>query len=143
MKVYEAMSKNPVTLPPERSVFEAVKSMVFRKIGSILVTERGELRGIITERDILGRVIAEGRNPKITKLKEVMSKPVIYIEDDVDLVEAAELMKKKRIRRLAVLNKDGNLVGIISSNDIAKSLRRSAEELAITYYIMSREKEKK
>lgn len=142
MKVYEAMIRKPVTLPPESTVYEAVKSMVSNNIGSILVTEGDELKGIVTERDVLTRVIAEDKDPTLTKLDEVMSKPVTHIEENEDLVEASELMKKKNIRRLAVLDEDEKLVGIITSNDIARSLRRSAEELAITYFIMSRSKEK-
>lgn len=138
MKIYEAMTENPITLQPESTVFQAVKTMVSRNIGSILVIEKGELKGILTEKDVLSRVLAKELDIKTTKLKDVMSKPVITIEDKVDLVEASELMKKKNIRRLAVLNTDGKLVGIISSDDIARSLRRSAEELAITYHILSR-----
>jgi CBS domain-containing protein len=132
------MTENPITLQPESTVFQAVKTMVSRNIGSILVIEKGELKGILTEKDVLSRVLAKELDIKTTKLKDVMSKPVITIEDKVDLVEASELMKKKNIRRLAVLNTDGKLVGIISSDDIARSLRRSAEELAITYHILSR-----
>lgn len=138
MKVYEAMTRNPETLSPQATIAETVKVMVLRKIGSILVTEEDELKGILTERDILERVIAKERDPKTTRLKDVMTQPVINVEGSAELVEASDLMKKNNIRRLAVLSEEGKLVGIITVDDIARSLRRSAEELALTYYIMAR-----
>ena len=112
--------------------------MVTRNIGSILIQKDKELKGIVTERDVLTRVIAVDKDPKQTTLNEVMSKPVIHTKENWDLIEVSELMKKKNIRRLAVFDKDNNLVGIITSDDIARSLRRSVEELASTYYMMYR-----
>ena len=137
MKVYEAMTKNPVTLSLDSTVFESCEIMISKNIGSVIVTEEGELMGIITMRDILARVIAKDKNPKTTKLRDVMSKPVISIQENADLIDASRLGRKNNIRRLAVLNKKGKLVGIISSDDIASSLQRAAEELAVTYYLIS------
>ncbi len=138
MKVNEAMTKDPETLPSESTTFEAIQNSSMVCFGYMLVADRGKLKGIVTERDILYRVVVKERDPKTTKLKHVMSKPVISIEEDSELLEASELMKKNAIRRLAVVDKKGKLVGVITSEDIARSLRRSAEELAVAYHIMSR-----
>ena len=89
------------------------------------------------------RVVALDKDTKKTKLKDIMSQPVINVEENADLVEASESMRKKNLRRLAVLNKSGKLVGIITADDLARSLRRSAEELALTFHLMSRSKERK
>jgi CBS domain-containing protein len=138
LKVNEAMTKDPGTLPSKSTTFDAIQNSSMVCFGYILVADRGKLKGIVTERDILYRVVVKEMDPKKTRLKDVMSKPVIYIEENAELLEASELMKKNGIRRLAVVDKNGKLVGVITSEDIARSLRRSAEELAVAYHIMSR-----
>jgi CBS domain-containing protein len=138
LKVNEAMTKDPVTLGSAATTFDAIENSSMVCFGYMLVADRGKLKGIVTERDILYRVVAKEMDPKTTKLKNVMSKPVIFIEEDAEVLEASELMKKNGIRRLAVVNRKGKLVGVITSEDIARSLRRSAEELALTYHIMSK-----
>ncbi len=141
MKVFEAMTKKPVSLSLDTFLCDAAMIMQSRRIGSILVIDKGKLEGIVTERDIIGKVLAFCKDPKEIRLRDIMSKPVISIREDEELVAAAELMKKHDIRRLAVINEDEKLVGILCVRDIASSLRRSTEELAITYYLMSRKKE--
>ena len=138
MKVNEAMTKDPAILPSESTTFDAIQNSSMVCFGYMLVADRGKLQGIVTERDILYRVVVKERDPETTKLKQVMSKPVISIEEGAELLAASELMKKNAIRRLAVVDKKGKLVGAVTSEDIARSLRRSAEELALTYHIMSK-----
>ena len=132
------MTKDPETLPSDATTFDAIQNSSMVCFGYMLVADRGTLKGIVTERDILYRVVVKERDPKTTTLKQVMSKPVISIEEDAELLAASEAMKKNAIRRLAVVDKNGTLVGVITSEDIARSLRRSAEELAVTYHIMSK-----
>jgi CBS domain-containing protein len=138
LKVNEAMTRDPETLPSDSTTFDALQNSSMVCFGYMLVADRGKLKGIVTERDILYRVVVEERDPKTTKLKHVMSKPVISIEEGAELVAASELMEKNAIRRLAVVDKKGKLVGVVTSEDIARSLRRSAEELAVTFDIMSK-----
>ena len=140
MKVHEAMTKKPLTVKPNSSVQDAAKIMSEKKIGSIIISGNGELSGILTERDLVRKVIARGKDPKSVKVSEVMSKPVVCINEDEDLLNASELMKKKNIRRLVVVDKTKKLVGILSTNDMARVLRRAIEELTTTYYLMSRER---
>ena len=140
MKVYEAMTKKPVTVQPNSSVQDAAKIMSEKKIGSIIILGNGELSGILTERDLVRKVLARGKDPKSVKVNEIMSKPVVRIDEDSDLLDASELMKKKNIRRLVVVDKTKKLVGILSTNDMARVMRRAIEELTTTYYLLSRER---
>ena len=140
MKVYEAMTKKPVTVQPNSSVQDAAKIMSEKKIGSIIILGNGALSGILTERDLVRKVLARGKDPKSVKVNEIMSKPVVRIDEDSDLLDASELMKKKNIRRLVVVDKTKKLVGILSTNDMARVMRRAIEELTTTYYLLSRER---
>ena len=105
MKVHEAMTKNPVTVKPNSSVQDVAKIMSEKKIGSIIISGNGELSGILTERDLVRKVLARGKDPKSVKVNEIMSKPVVRINENSDLLDASELMKKKNIRRLVVVDK--------------------------------------
>ena len=138
MKVREAMTKNPVTVNLNTSVYDVAKIMRKERIGSIIVSEKGGLSGIITERDLVRKVLAGRKNPNNIKVSEIMSKPVISITEDEDLLTAAELMKKNKIRRLVVVDRSKNIVGIITTNDMARDMRRAVEELGTTFYLMSR-----
>jgi CBS domain-containing protein len=97
-----------------------------------------EPKGIITMKDILARVIIKETDPNNIKLKDVMSTPLITINHNADVIESTHLAVKNRIRRLAVTNDDGKLVGIITSDDVARDLQRASEELALTYHLMSK-----
>ena len=77
MKVYEAMTKKPVTVQPNSSVQDAAKIMSEKKIGSIIISGNGEFSGILTERDLVRKVLARGKDPKSVKVNEIMSKPVV------------------------------------------------------------------
>jgi CBS domain-containing protein len=134
------MTKNPVTVKPNSSVQDVAKIMSEKKIGSIIISGNGELSGILTERDLVRKVLAKGKDPKSVKVNDIMSKPVVRINEDSDLLDASELMKKKNIRRLVVVDKTKKIVGILSTNDMARVMRRAIEELTTTYYLMSRER---
>lgn len=138
--MHEAMTKNPVTVKPNSSVQDVAKIMSEKKIGSIIISGNGELSGILTERDLVRKVLARGKDPKSVKVNEIMSKPVVRINENSDLLDASELMKKKSIRRLVVVDKTKKIVGILSTNDMARVMRRAVEELTTTYYLMSRER---
>ncbi len=122
MKVSEVMNRNIITMRPDGTVYEAAKLMKENNIGSVVIMEGGELKGIVTERDLITRYIAaeDGRRPEDVKVLEIMTKDPITIRDNTDIDEAARIMIEKNIRRLIVVNYDGRVVGIISSRDILK-----------------------
>ena len=117
--VKEAMKTNIAIVKPDISVLEAAKLMKKRKIGNVIVAEKNQPIGILTESDILKKVVAEGYNPKDIKVKDVMSTPLIVINPYVTLDEAMNTMLKCNIRRLPVCEKD-ELIGIITQKDISR-----------------------
>jgi CBS domain-containing protein len=107
-----------VQLPPESTVREAARLMAARRIGAILVTRSGRLAGIFTERDMVNRVAAEGRDPDTTRLAEVMTPDPRTVESDARTVEALRLMQIGGFRHLPVMRR-GKLEGILSLRDFA------------------------
>ena len=101
------------------SVFEAVKLMVEANVASLLVTEGGEIAGIVTERDYLRRVALEGRTDKETAVREIMSAPLIVATPQTTVDECMALMTDRRIRHVPVIDGD-ELVGIVSIGDVVK-----------------------
>jgi len=109
----EAAMRVPVNVSTSASVSKVVEDMLRNNVGSVLVVEDRQLIGIITEKDILDRVIKTGRKPENTYANEIMSKPVVTIDADRPLIEALRTMRNSGIRRLAVV-KEGKLVGILT-----------------------------
>lgn len=119
MFVRDIMSVNVVTMQPDATIFEVATSMTKMDIGSIIITEKERPLGIITESDIVRRVITEKRDPQSTAAREVMSSPIIHVEPGTALTEAMRVMAKGNIRRVAVL-KNNSLSGIITSRDLLR-----------------------
>jgi len=116
--VREAMKANPVTIDPNTSVYKAAEIMKKYKIGSCIVL-KGKPIGIITERDILQKVVTTDRKPSTVPVKEIMSSPIIVINPYVSLEEAMKTMSRCNIRRLPVID-DNKLIGLISQKDISR-----------------------
>jgi CBS domain-containing protein len=127
---------NVFTIDADASVFEAVQRMVEENIGSLLVTERGEIAGIVTERDYLRRVTLEGRTDRETAVREIMSKPIIAVAPDMTVDECMALMTDRRVRHLPVVD-EGAVVGLVSIGDLVKFTadRRASEIRHLTDYI--------
>ena len=121
LKVSDVMSTDLVTARPEESVVDAARKMAEEGVGSVLVVdERGTLLGIVTERDIVVRVVAKGLDPSKTTVGEIMTRNPITVFEDARLSDAAELMRSKRIGHLPVVNREGRLVGIVTRYDIVR-----------------------
>jgi len=123
----------------DASVFDAVKRMVEANVGSLLVTEGGEIAGIVTERDYLRRVALEGRTDKETAVREIMSSPLIVVTPQTTIDQCMALMTDRRIRHLPVVD-GGEVVGVVSIGDIVKfkSKQQSFEIQYLTDYITAR-----
>ena len=117
--VKEAMKTNIAKLEPTTTVLEAAQLMQKRKIGNVIVVEKKQPIGILTESDILKKVVAEGKNAKDVLVKDVMSTPIIVIDPYVTLEEAMKTMGKCNVRRLPVCEND-ELIGIITQKDISR-----------------------
>jgi CBS domain-containing protein len=119
LKTGNVMVKKVITVDERASVKEAADIMNRLEIGSVIATRKGTPIGIITERDLLKRIVSKGKNAEKTAVKEVMSSPLIVISADADLEEAARQMFEKKIKKLAVTEQN-HLVGLISLTDIAR-----------------------
>jgi CBS domain-containing protein len=117
--VKEAMKTNLAIIDPDLTVLDAAKLMKKRKIGNVLVVQNKLPIGILTESDILKKVVAEAKNPKDVKIKDVMTTPVIIIDSFMTLEEAMRTMGKCNVRRLPVVE-NNELIGIITQKDISR-----------------------
>jgi len=122
MIVSEAMTKDVETVTSGTSLLAAAKAMRRFGIGFLPVTEDGVVLGVITDRDIVVRGIAEGRNPYLTAVRNVMTPVMVWCYADDVLTEAAQMMEDNHIRRLLVLGEDKKLVGLLSLDDLAEKL---------------------
>ena len=118
MKVHEAMTGDVCLVDPDRSIREAARMMADQDIGALPVGENDRLVGMITDRDLAVRALAQGLGPD-TKIRDVMSPEVMYCFEDEDLDDAVHNMGDIKVRRLPVLNRNKRLVGILSISDVA------------------------
>jgi CBS domain-containing protein len=123
----------------DASILEAVEQMVEANVGSLLVTESGEVTGIVTERDYLRRVVVEGRTDRETPVREIMSSPLIVVTPQTSVDECMALMTNRRIRHLPVVDA-GKVAGIVSIGDVVKfqSRQQSFEIQFLHDYIAGR-----
>lgn len=118
MKVSEAMTRKVSLVSPTQTICDAAKMMAECDAGSLPVAENDRLVGMITDRDIAIRAVAERRSPD-TPVRDVMSKEILYCFDDEDIDHVARNMAEQQVRRLPVVNRDKRLVGIVSIGDIS------------------------
>jgi CBS domain-containing protein len=122
MKVKELMSKEPKLATPDMELTRVAKMMVDQKVGAIPVVEsknRMKVVGMVTDRDIATRAVAEGKNPLTMTAQDVMSTPVVTVKQEDDIQDVARLMEKNMVRRLPVVDNEGFLCGIVAQADIA------------------------
>jgi len=117
------MSEKVYTLPPNRTVFDASKFMVDHIITSVLIMEGNEIVGIITETDIIAKVVSKNL-PSTTRICDVMSTKVITIPSSTTVLAAGKLMEENHIKKLPVVD-EGGLKGIVTNTDLTKSMRRT------------------
>jgi CBS domain-containing protein len=119
-QIRELMTVKPRTVKPGDSVVEAAKLMRGEDAGIAPIVDGDRLVGVITDRDIAIRVVAEGRDPASTKVDEVASQNVVTVDPQQELDEALRLMAHHQLRRLPVVEEDGKLVGIVAQADVAR-----------------------
>lgn len=129
MKVTEFMHTPAVTCRPEDTVGEAARMMSDRRVGSVVVIDRvGEVAGIVTDRDIALRCVAEGRSADIA-VEEVMSRDVATVDPHADVAAAAKTMLARGVRRLPVVDEFGTTHGMVAFDDLVRLAGRQADEL--------------
>lgn len=134
IKVEDIMVKDVITIEKGKSIVDAAKLMKQNKIGSVVIIEKKKAVGIITERDLVRKAIADNNISK--KVEELMSKPIIVVRPETSIEDASKVMSENKIKRLLVIDRDDSLLGIITEDDIIKilpSLVDLVEEKAYAY----------
>jgi CBS domain-containing protein len=119
-QIRELMTVKPRTVKTGDSIVEAAKLMKGEDAGIAPIVDGERLVGVITDRDIAIRVVAEGRDPQSTKVEEIASENLVTVDPQQDLDEALRLMAQHQVRRLPVVEEDGKLVGIVAQADVAR-----------------------
>lgn len=130
MTVATICTRLPETTTPEATVLEAARQMSEQEVGTLVVTDSGgRPEGIVTDRDIVVRCVAEESSPGRTKVREVMTRDVHTVPDDMSLEAALETMADREVRRSVVVNGAGRVCGIVSLDDFLGELAATAEEI--------------
>jgi CBS domain-containing protein len=120
-------------IAPELSVAEAVAIMTTRRVGAVAVTRGRKILGVFTERDLMRRVVFEMRDPAATPISDVMTSPARTVPESMSVEEAAALMRKSHFRHLAIVDRDGNLLGLVGLRyllyEMLEELERKVEGL--------------
>ncbi len=123
MRVGDIMTPKVIVISFGKTTLDVAKLMKKNSVGSVIVVEDTagkHAKGIITERDIVYKVLAKDLNPKDSKVEQIMSKPLRVVKPDTTIEEAAKAMKENRIKRLPVVSENNELIGIVSEGDILK-----------------------
>jgi len=147
LDIKEIMVENVVCIDADSAVRDAVVLMNLHGIGCLIAADRGKAVGIITERDVLKRVVAQSKDADKTKVSEIMSKPIIVGGPDMFVEDATKLILSKNIKKLPVM-KNGRIVGIVTLSDIARAANvepkivKVIEELKKNGWLPTRKMEK-
>jgi CBS domain-containing protein len=139
--VADIMEKSVMTIELNSTVKDCAKAMAKRGVSCALITQGRNAIGIVTERDLVSKILADAIDPKNVLVRDIMSTPLITVAPGATLTEASGLMAQYRIRRLAVLGVDGALVGIITTGDIARTLAERHGYREATFNAMARYKD--
>ena len=140
LEILAGKPRGVISTPPDATVREATRLMNEHGIGSLLVVSGSRLVGIFTERDVLRRVVADGRPPDLTAVGEVMTRELVCCPPRAAVEDVADLMRRRRVRHVPVVDEDDAVVGLVSIGDInAQRFAACATELGqVRDYILGR-----
>ncbi|MBI4202770.1 MAG: CBS domain-containing protein [Chloroflexi bacterium] len=124
------MATNPVVVSPQESVANAAKLMRQSNVGCLIVTNSNSVQGIVTDRDLTVRCLAEGHNPGGCRVSHHMTSPVTTAASTMDILDAARLMVEQGVKRLPVVDEE-RLIGLVSLSDIAQAMDRPMHDLLL------------
>jgi len=130
MELKDIMVKNVITVNPNATVKDATKLMNKHNIGCLIVVGKGKVVGIVTERDILRKIVETSKNPEKTKISEIMSTKLLVAAPNMDVVDAAKIMLQRKIKKLPIVT-NKKLVGLVSLTDIARTVRIQPEMMNV------------
>jgi CBS domain-containing protein len=120
LKLEDVMVEDVITVEEKATIKKAVELMNKHEIGCLIVVKRGKPAGIVTERDMLKRILLESKNPQKIKVNEIMSEPLVVGKPQMDIEDAVRLMFKRNIKKLPVAD-EGHLVGLVTLTDLVRS----------------------
>ena len=137
--ILDHKGRDVISIDGDATVFDAVKAMVDANVGALLVTGGGGIEGIFTERDYLRRIAVEGRTSRDTKVREVMTAPVIVVTPETSVEETMAIMTDRKIRHVPVVV-EGDVVGVVTIGDLVaqQSRQQSFQIQYLTEYISAR-----
>jgi CBS domain-containing protein len=130
MSLKTFMTEDITSLPSTASVLDAAKFMTDMNVGTVIVTHEDVPSGMITDRDVVAKVLAQDKDSKTTKIEEIMVAPVVTISEDRDIIDATQVMSSHGIRRLPVTDPQGKLAGVISLDDVLLVLGKEMQNVA-------------
>ncbi len=139
--VSEIMEKKVLAVDLNSNAKDCSKAMSKRGVSSAVVLQGGNALGIVTERDLVSKVMADGLDASKVLVRDIMSTPLITVGPDTSITKAAEAMAEYRIRRLVVIDNNGSLVGIVTSGDIARLIAEKHGYQDATFNAIARYKE--
>jgi CBS domain-containing protein len=134
MKVREIMSRRPALIDPSTTIAEAARTMRDGDLGCLLIGQDEQVFGILTDRDIVVRVLANGTNPTQERVCDVMSSEILSCFEDQPVENVAKIMAEHGVRRLPVLDRRGRLAGVVSLSDAGSGELRKNKPYAVTFY---------
>jgi CBS domain-containing protein len=128
-KCSEVMTRDPVSCEPDESIVHVAQVMKQEDVGSVPVVQdhsSKRLSGIITDRDIVIKVVAEGENPERATVRDAMTSNPVFCREDDDVQKAVDMMAERQVRRMPIVDADGRLNGIIAQADVATRVHRDS-----------------
>lgn len=135
------MERRVLTVDLNSNTRDCAKSMAKRGVSSAVIVQEGTALGIVTERDLVSKVLSEGLDASKVLVRDIMSTPLVTVPPGATMTKAAEVMAEYRIRRLVVIDADGDLVGIVTAGDIAKEIAEKHGYQEATFNAIARYKE--
>ena len=129
MQVKDVMTRIIVSVGSEDSVAAAAKVMKDRNVGTVMVIDGSDVKGMITDRAIVTRVVGEDKDPRTVPIRTIMTRDIITCSENTDIVDAARTLGENKIRRMPVVNDKHELVGIVSVSDIALKIRPCVDSI--------------
>ncbi len=130
MSLKPLMTEEVTSLPPNATVLDAAKFMTDMNVGSVVVVDGDKPIGILTDRDIMTKVVVERKDPQTVKVKDIMASPVVTISVEKDIVDVTKLMSTHGVRRFPVVDSDGRIIGVIALDDILVFLGEELQNIA-------------
>jgi CBS domain-containing protein len=140
MRVSDIMTKTPVTMSPAASAQEVAEIMRDKGISSVILVTNGKPVGIVTERDLVHRVLAPGKDSHKLMAADICTRPVIAVSVHCEVEDAVETMNEHKIRRLVVIDEGDHVAGILTTDDVGYNLKSMSEELAVKYLSLTKRK---